>query len=127
MRCQNTIFTTHLTTITPSKHHDQTRTFPKTPLKNPAKQQRLSPHHAGFFLQNYYFSRRALTTISLGEIPAGRIVKSAGPCFPSVRITATSPERASAASKRCSSSENASASGEDPVRTLPASFPSSML
>ena len=53
--------------------------------------------------------------MSLGEIPAGRIVKSAGPCFPSVRITATSPECVSAASKRCSSAENASASGADPV------------
>src|ERR1039458_6649282 len=64
----------------------------------------------------------------LGAPPAGRMVNSAGtPLRSTVRMTETSPERASAASSRCSSAENASASGAWPVGTLPAFIESSML
>ena len=56
--------------------------------------------------------------MALGEEPAGRMVKSAAPCLPWVRMTATSPERESAASRRCSSAEKARASGAEPVWTV---------
>ena len=57
--------------------------------------------------------------MALGELPAGRMVKRAGPWLPWVRMTATSPEWASAARRRCSSAEKARASGAEPVWTLP--------
>jgi hypothetical protein len=74
------------------------------------------------------FPCMALTTMSFGEPPAGRMVNSvASPFLSAVRMTETSPDCASAASSRCSSLEKANASGAWPVETLPAFLASSML
>ena len=93
MRRQLTTFYHAFTTFLPSKNHTQTPTFPKTPLKKPSKSlQKASINPPDFFLQNYGFFRIAFTTIALGKLPAGSIVKSVGSAVPPVRITATSPE-----------------------------------
>jgi hypothetical protein len=49
MRCQNTISTMHPTTISPSKNHDETRVFSKTPLKTQQNNRNPAAHHSKLF------------------------------------------------------------------------------
>jgi hypothetical protein len=53
IRCFPTTFHQHFTTFSPPKHHVMYPNFPKTPLKNPAKQRNPDSHRGStFFPQN---------------------------------------------------------------------------
>src|SRR5579885_362584 len=77
-----------------------------------------------------YFTRNTLTTIALGCLPAGSMVKRAPVrVVPegvrlTTRTTEMSPERVSAASSRCPSAEKARASGPPPTGTVLTRLPS---
>jgi hypothetical protein len=52
----------------------------------------LSPRYQSPFSLGQGVGRMTFTAIAFGRDPAGSMVNSAAPCFPCVRITATSPE-----------------------------------
>jgi hypothetical protein len=63
------------------------------PLKKTQQTLKIHPaHHTKFFCKNTYFRLTTFVTIAFGDPPAGKIVNSAGPSLPCVRITVTSPE-----------------------------------
>src|SRR5579875_903582 len=79
-----------------------------------------------------YLMRKALTTMALGCLPAGNMVKSAPVrVVPEgvrlmTRTTEMSPDRVSATNNRCPSDEKARASGPLPTGMVLTRFPSSM-